>query len=633
MTGRQSNGSVSEKRPDKKRFFKDRELILRSDGKVVFFRLGAGAQKGICVFFGLVLAWAASTSLSTWWQVRLNDDKAAEIIEARLSYERLRGDLGAYQKQIAELAAGIAARQKQALGEEDAALEGVARATPYEIDLAALAEISSGIGTAFDRIARDLDVSEADRNRIVQSRDSLHGKIGDLESALADERRSVDRLTGDIARLEDVLETRGRTIEALEETRGALSDRIVALSDSLRSSERRRDRLVDDVKSLGARIAELDATNADHVAAREALAGEIDSLRIKFVREQAKTRDAREGMADLIAEVSDVLSSDGDPSRPARVPFAIDAEDPEANDPRRYVTALDTELGEMFDRYRQASSYARRVDGALDHVLESLVAVTGTEPANRIAGGADSELSNADDRPAVARALVDEIQRLHNAQRELVERLNAQVEADVGQAEGLLKMAGLDIDALLEKSGVGGQGGPLEEIEFHGGSSEALSQEVATLQGLVARRRALAETLRCVPLVAPVDYYHLTSPFGKRKDPINGRWSRHKGIDLGAWPGTKVRATGAGKIVEAGTHRGYGKMVRIDHGCGIETVYAHLKRIKVKRGQEVTHREEIGTLGSTGRSTGPHVHYEIRVNGQPIDPAKVMEAGRHVFKT
>ncbi len=647
---RNKTSSAASRRPEK-RFFKDRELILRTDGKVVFFRLGAGVQKGMCVFGGIVFAWAAVASLSTWWQLRVNDDKAQEIVEARLSYQQLRGDLKAYQSKIAELASDIADRQRQTVGEEHAALSDAVASAPLEIDLAALAEISSGIGTAFDKMARDLDVSEQDRDRIVQSRNSLHQKIGELEDTLGDERRTVSRLNEDILRLEDVLENRGRSITDLEGTRDTLSDRIVELSDSLRDAERRGEQLVSDVRGLTGRIETLSNTNETHVEARNALNADIDRLGARLAVEQARGKDAREGMARLIADVSKVL---GDQDGGAAI---------ESEEPKEFVETLDNELAAMIARYEETETYARRVDGALSHVLNSLERVTGPVPekttesntsqvlAERAEASDDGVLENQDsdiaslpdvasdasvaslDRPGQARALVDEIERLHSAQLSLIEGLNAQVEAEVNEAEDLLRMAGLDVEALVGTTTNTGSGGPLEDVGFGGGSSEGLAQGVAALQGLVERRRALAKTLRCIPLVAPIDYYHVTSPFGKRKDPINGRWSMHKGLDLGAWPGTKIRATGAGKVIEARTHNGYGKMVRIDHGCGITTVYAHMKRISVKRGQEVTHRQVIGTLGSTGRSTGPHVHYEIRVDGAPVDPAKVMEAGRHVFKT
>ena len=142
----------------------------------------------------------------------------------------------------------------------------------------------------------------------------------------------------------------------------------------------------------------------------------------------------------------------------------------------------------------------------------------------------------------------------------------------------------------------------------------------------------LQQLLSCAPLSTPVDYYNLTSKFGNRKDPFTGRPDWHEGIDMGAWPGTKVRTTAAGTVRFAGPKGGYGRLIVIDHGCGIETAYGHLKSINVKKGQIVSYRDVIGAVGSAGRSTGPHVHYEVRVRDKPVDPYQFIEAGRYVFK-
>ncbi len=148
------------------------------------------------------------------------------------------------------------------------------------------------------------------------------------------------------------------------------------------------------------------------------------------------------------------------------------------------------------------------------------------------------------------------------------------------------------------------------------------------MQRLVALQAALGS----MPLTAPVDSFWISSHFGKRKDPYNGRWAMHEGIDLAATAGSRVVATAPGKVVFAGTKSGYGRLVEIDHGFGLRTRYAHLRSIRVETGQRVEHRQTVGTLGSSGRSTGPHVHYEVLVEGEPMDPDDFLEAGKHVFK-
>jgi murein DD-endopeptidase MepM/ murein hydrolase activator NlpD len=120
----------------------------------------------------------------------------------------------------------------------------------------------------------------------------------------------------------------------------------------------------------------------------------------------------------------------------------------------------------------------------------------------------------------------------------------------------------------------------------------------------------------------------VTSDFGPRRDPLRQqrRRQRHMGLDLEADSGTPVSAAGAGVVVKAGHSGGYGRMVVIDHGDGMETRYAHLSRIVVRRGQVVTPGQLLGKSGNTGRSTGPHLHFEVRVHGDAVDPSDIVAA-------
>ena len=119
----------------------------------------------------------------------------------------------------------------------------------------------------------------------------------------------------------------------------------------------------------------------------------------------------------------------------------------------------------------------------------------------------------------------------------------------------------------------------------------------------------------------------VSSGFGVRRDPFLGRPAMHTGLDLRGDIGEPVRATADGKVEIAGWDGGYGNMVEIDHGHGLSTRFGHLSKIEVKVGQKVHIGDVIGRIGSTGRSTGPHLHYETRINGEPVDPQKFLRAG------
>ena len=136
------------------------------------------------------------------------------------------------------------------------------------------------------------------------------------------------------------------------------------------------------------------------------------------------------------------------------------------------------------------------------------------------------------------------------------------------------------------------------------------------------------QTLVAVPVRKPlISEIHMTSPFGMRMHPLLGRLAIHTGIDLRGDVGVPVRATATGKVTIAGRAGGYGNMVEISHGNGLATRFGHLSEISVKIGQVVRIGEIVGRIGSTGRSTGPHLHYETRVNGEAVDPQKFLHAG------
>lgn len=130
----------------------------------------------------------------------------------------------------------------------------------------------------------------------------------------------------------------------------------------------------------------------------------------------------------------------------------------------------------------------------------------------------------------------------------------------------------------------------------------------------------MREVLKSVPLGKPVWSYWLTSPFGRRSDPFNKKSSAHKGVDLASNKGNKVKTMAVGRVTRAEVVNGYGNFIEIDHGNGFKTRYAHLNKSYVKKGQRVKQNEAIAEVGSTGRSTGPHLHYEVLYNGVNVDP-------------
>lgn len=200
-----------------------------------------------------------------------------------------------------------------------------------------------------------------------------------------------------------------------------------------------------------------------------------------------------------------------------------------------------------------------------------------------------------------------------------------------------LRMAGLESSALTGSgSGSSGLGGPM----IDGGDPEALAAvldvDVAfaqrirdTVENLGATRH-LSALARTLPLAEPVSAPHRSSSFGVRRDPFNGRAAFHSGQDFAGGMQTPVRSTAPGVVAFVGQRNGYGNVVEVDHGHGFKTRYAHLAGADVAVGARVKEGDPIARMGSTGRSTGPHLHYEVWRNGRVQDPAPFLKAGEYV---
>lgn len=202
---------------------------------------------------------------------------------------------------------------------------------------------------------------------------------------------------------------------------------------------------------------------------------------------------------------------------------------------------------------------------------------------------------------------------------------------DIKKIEGIIAKAGLNLKRLLPRTPpeVHGIGGPFIPAL---GQGSILDEGQTALDRHLAHWGDLQKLMRYLPLVAPLDHYRVGSPFGRRRDPLNKRWAMHKGADFSAPSRSDILATGDGKVVYRGWKGRYGRLVEIDHGYGIRTRYGHMRNIYVRRGQQVKLGQKIGQVGTSGRSTGPHVHYEIILNGVNVDPMRFIEAGKDVFK-
>jgi murein DD-endopeptidase MepM/ murein hydrolase activator NlpD len=255
-------------------------------------------------------------------------------------------------------------------------------------------------------------------------------------------------------------------------------------------------------------------------------------------------------------------------------------------------------------------------------------------PSERSVGGPDGSayrlVAPLDETAYSEDSIQTRLQRvslsLDRIEREQTTRVASLVEP-MRRAAGRLRRAfdaaGLPIERYVPRAPA--VGGPYASASDPG--DLAFERELSAAQSAAATLDGLRRALPTVPLRKPLaGELETTSTFGYRTDPFLGRPALHTGVDLREDHGAPARATAAGVVVTAGPSGGYGNMVEIDHGGGLATRYAHLSSISTAVGEHVAAGAVVGRVGSTGRSTGPHLHYEVRVDGEPVDPARFLRA-------
>lgn len=258
-------------------------------------------------------------------------------------------------------------------------------------------------------------------------------------------------------------------------------------------------------------------------------------------------------------------------------------------------------------------------------VLTAALSQTAAE-RDRVVDEAQGALDEAADLQLELRLMAE---RNDSIFRQIEEAMTVSVEP----FNNMFRAAGLNPSQILDtvRRGYSGQGGPFMPISFSTSSPDAALSDTDTARANdILNRLDELNLYRIAAQITPFSMplhngYRLTSGFG-------ARWGRqHAGLDMATPTGTPAYATADGTVTFAGWQSGYGNLIKIRHQFGIETRFAHLSRIRVQVGQRVSRGERIGDTGSTGHSTGPHLHYEIRVGGEPINPTIYMRAGQNVF--
>lgn len=273
-------------------------------------------------------------------------------------------------------------------------------------------------------------------------------------------------------------------------------------------------------------------------------------------------------------------------------------------------------------------AYGRRADAA--PALKAIDKLLGRETAQAARTASVTPLAYAAPGESVAdrtdRMFSSVTLSLKDAEREQMTRIRALTDGAAEMADAIQSIVshtGIDLQSQLAADSASAIGGPFVEPQ----TGDAFVFSLGELDSALNRLDTLRNTASRLPFATPAPRGDITSRFGNRTDPFLGRLALHAGIDFRLPTGSEVRATGTGTVVSAGRNGGYGNLVEIDHGGGLITRYAHLSRILTKVGETVESGDLVGLSGSTGRSTGPHLHYEVRRDGRASDPARFIAAG------
>lgn len=255
-----------------------------------------------------------------------------------------------------------------------------------------------------------------------------------------------------------------------------------------------------------------------------------------------------------------------------------------------------------------------------------------SDDASAVVGQAEGSSDEAAQTARKISAMVPEaagLARMEARQIAFVEKLTRSAAARATSAEQAIRKFGLNPDSVARASAAA-QGGPFIPLKASG--RLRLDPRFTTLGQTLARMDALERGLVAIPSGAPALAPAITSGFGYRRDPFTGAAALHSGIDFKGAHGSSILAAAQGKIIFAGVNNGYGNCVEVAHGNGLVTRYAHLSSIGVRIGQRVDKGERLGGMGSTGRSTGTHLHFEVRHNDRAMNPRPFLEANRDVLK-
>ena len=559
------------------RAFVPRELFVRADGRVRYVKITRRQQMAAAAIVTGFAGWTLASTTGLVVGGFILGNQSTQRHDAELAYAQLRSQVAASRARFAELASTLSSQQRFLLD----LVNSRAGATASVAD-------GDGATTAAgaDPVQQSLSETAASLSAITSNNQALGQQFAAIESRVGAIDEARDRAAA----------ARDRYAVALQSTTSELAlqhEQVATLADA--------------VTMLRTEVAALDGARLRAATARDYYADAWRDSQAGLAVEQGRSASLADEVAALRAQIASM-----------NVAALEDA------GARR---ELDVRIAELSADLSVAGGENARLNRTITGMQRTVALIADDRSALRAA---------RNDLSAQVAFLEGRMATMQQTQQTIVQNLTDRAHMTVAQIEKTIIMTGLDIDGLLDAAAlkVTGEGGPFIPVSHVLRSSEEriMMASIQKLDGEVGRWEQLQMVLHRLPLAAPLDTYQLMSGFGVRVDPFTNQRAQHDGLDLKNEVGTPVLATAPGTVIYAGWMRDYGRVVEVDHGLGIHTRYAHLKSITVTVGQKVDFRQELGKLGNSGRSTGPHLHYEVQVNGKPQDPMNFMEAGKYVFK-
>ncbi|WP_448661124.1 M23 family metallopeptidase [Sphingomonas sp. CJ20] len=297
--------------------------------------------------------------------------------------------------------------------------------------------------------------------------------------------------------------------------------------------------------------------------------------------------------------------------------------------PEAQVARMRAQVAQMQADVAAAKEAAKR-HAALVEQRQAMISAVMSGKGDRAV--IDRELPAAPKTSALADEVLAPLRQVEARQVALAGKARVAGEARYQQTASQLRRLGLAPERFVTVKG--GMGGPYEPVDNDSdaaaASTESADAQFRALFLTWKKLDALEQTVISIPSMQPVDKVTFTSNFGVRSDPFRGTAAMHAGVDIPGAIGTPIYATADGVISHAGRQGGYGNMVQINHGRGIETRYGHLSKILVADNTRVRRGQLIGLMGSTGRSTGSHLHYEVRLDGRAVNPIPFLQTGEYL---